>query len=173
MKKAPFDSASAGTVRELDDILNNSAFATQFLIYLEKRSSNTSAVWEEMGAEDIQQEFLLKCQWIQHYARTKLGASDITLEIAATIVNTDKCISFNKKVCDKMFDGFIHFAVANETRPSVLNSIIKTWVAQGRELTELDPKELTPLQVSVYTKNVASLSALAHYGVDITVVDAD
>ena len=158
---------------EFDEILNNSGFGTQFLIYLEKRSANPNAVWDDINDESLQAEFIAKCQWIQHYARTKLGASDITMELAATIINSEKGASFSKNISNKLFDGFMHFIVANETNSQVLNSLMSTWLAEGRSLSELDANGITPAQTAIYTKNIESFAALASMGVDITAIDGD
>lgn len=158
---------------EFYEIINNSGFGTQFLIYLEKRATNPNAVWDDMTDESIQAEFIAKCQWIQHYANTKLGASDITIEVAASIINSEKATSFSKKISDKLFDGFMHFVVANEVNPQVLKSLMNTWLAEGRSLTELDDNKITPAQTAIYTKNIASFAALASMGVDITAIDGD
>lgn len=47
--------------RELVELLNESGFGTQFLIYLEKRALNPQAVWKGMNDESIQAEFIAKC----------------------------------------------------------------------------------------------------------------
>lgn len=112
--------------QQFDEIFNNSGFGTQFLIYLEKRASNPNAVWDDMSNESIQAEFITKCQWVQHYARTKLGASDITMEVAASAINSEKGTSFSNEISEKLFDGFMHFLVANETNPKLLNSLMST-----------------------------------------------
>lgn len=158
---------------ELYEIINNSDFGTQFLIYLEKRAANPNAVWDDMNKDSLQFEFIAKCQWIQHYASTKVGASDITMEVAANIINSEKATSFSNKVSDKLFDGFMHFIVANEKNPQVLNSLMNTWIAEGRSLTELDDNKITPAQTAIYTKNITSFAALASMGVDITAIDGD
>jgi len=158
---------------ELDEILNNSPFVAAFLTYLEKRASNPTAIWDDINDESLRYEFNAKCQWIQHYAKTKLGISDITMELAATVVNSEKGIRFSKEISEKLFDGFLHYIVANETNSQVLNSLMKTWVAEGRSLTELDSNGITPLQTAVYTNNIASFSALASMGIDITSIDND
>ncbi len=159
--------------RKYSEVLNESEFGTQFLIYLEKRVLNSQAVWDNMTDESLLDEFIAKCQWLQHYARTKLGKTDVSMETAATVVNSSKAGSFSKEVSENIFDGFMHFIVANDTRPQVLDSLMTTWVVQGRSLTELDSNKITPLQASVYTKNMTSFAALAANGVDITVLDGD
>lgn len=164
---------STSKSQEFNEILNNSGFGTQFLIYIEKRTSNPNAVWDNMSDESLQAEFIAKCQWIQHYARTKLGMANTTMEIAANAINSEKGTSFSKKVSEKLFDGFMHFIVANETNPQVLNSLMNTWVAEGRSLSELDANGITPAQTAIYTKNISSFAALASMGVDITTIDGD
>lgn len=164
---------STSKSQEFNEILNNSGFGTQFLTYIEKRTSNPNAVWDNMSDESLQAEFIAKCQWIQHYARTKLGMANTTMEIAANAINTEKGTSFSKKVSEKLFDGFMHFIVANETNPQVLNSLMNTWVAEGRSLGELDANGITPTQTAIYTKNITSFAALASMGVDIKAIDGD
>ena len=159
--------------QEFNEILNNSGLGTQFLIYIEKRALNPNAVWDNMSDESLQAEFIAKCQWIQHYARTKLGMTDATMEIAANAINSEKGTRFSKEVSEKLFDGFMHFIVANETNPQVLNSLMNTWVAEGRSLGELDANGITPAQTAIYTKNIASFAALASMGVDISAIDND
>ena len=159
--------------KELVELLNESGFGTQFLIYLEKRDLNPQAFWKGMNDESIQAEFIAKCQWVQHYARTKLGAVNVNMETAASVVNSSNAGSFSKEVSENIFDGFMHFIVANETNPKVLNSLMTTWVSQGRSLTELDSNKITPLQTAVYTKNIASFIALANHDVDITALDGE
>jgi len=159
--------------QEFNEILNNSGLGTQFLIYIEKRASNPNAVWDNMSDKSLQAEFIAKCQWIQHYARTKLGMTDATMEIAANAINSEKGTRFSKEVSEKLFDGFMHFIVANETNPQVLNSLMNTWVAEGRNLGELDANGITPAQTAIYTKNISSFAALASMGVDISAIDGD
>jgi hypothetical protein len=67
-----------------------------------------------MDNESLQQEFIAKCQFIQHYARTKLGLDNVTMELAATTVNNPKAASFKVDICEKIFDGFMHFIAVNE-----------------------------------------------------------
>ena len=158
---------------QLVELLNESGFGTQFLIYLEKRALNPQAVWKNMTDESLQAEFITKCQWVQHYARTKLGAINVNMGTAAGVVNSSNAGSFSREVSENIFDGFMHFVVANETNPKVLNSLMTTWVSQGRSLTELDSNKITPLQTAVYTKNITSFIALANHDVDITALDGD
>lgn len=159
-------------VDKLKELLDDSIFGTQFITYLENRALNSEAVWDDMTNESIQAEFVTKCEWIQHYAKIKLN-TNVTMEIAAAAVNESNATSFSKSVSENIFDGFMHFVVANETNSKVLSSLIKTWVAQGRSLTELDSNKLTPLQVSVYTKNMTSFIELAKAGVEVTEIDGD
>ncbi|MEM6339266.1 MAG: ankyrin repeat domain-containing protein, partial [Pseudomonadota bacterium] len=165
--------SKSGKDEELARLLNESGFGSQFLIYLEKRTLNPQAVWDDMTDESLKAEFITKCQWIQRYARTKLGAIDTTLETAAHVINSTKAQSFSIEVSGNIFDGFMHFVVANETNSEALNSLMTTWVSQGRSLTELDSDKITPLQTAVYTKNSASFISLAKYDVDITATDGD
>lgn len=157
--------------REFVEVLNDADFSKQFLIYIERRALNSDAVWDDMTDESLHAEFIAKCQWVQNYARSKLD--DITIEVAAGIVNSEEGASFSKEVCGDTFDGFMHFVVANKTNPQVLNSLMTTWVAQGRSLTELDSDKITPLQASVLCKNIASFAVLAANGVDITALGGD
>ncbi len=118
--------------------------------------------------DQLNNEFIAKVQWIQHYAKVKLGQS-FTFEIATQVVT--ELITFNSDVCGKMFDGFIHFVSVNETRPEVLNYLMDKWVLQGRSLTELDSFGTSPLSVSVNKGNINAVAALAQHGVDVTMVD--
>lgn len=118
--------------------------------------------------ERLNNEFVAKVQWVQHYAKIKLEQS-ITFEIAAqTAANLT---TFNAAVCGKMFDGFMHFISVNETRPEVLNSLMVKWVLEGRSLTELDALGTSPLSVSVNRGNINAVVALAQHDVDVTAVD--
>lgn len=157
---------------KLIEILKKPDFGNQFLIYIQKRILNLKAVWDNMSNESLQAEFIIKCQWICHYAKTKLNKS-IDLETAAAFINSSKATSFSKKLSGNIFDGFMHFVVANETNSQVLNSLMTTWTLQDRSLTELDANKITPLQTAVYTKNIGSFKALANNNVDITALDSD
>lgn len=117
--------------------------------------------------DQLNNEFVAKVQWVQHYAKVKLGQS-FTFEIAAQAAT--KLTTFNAEVCDKIFDGFMHFISVNETRPDVLNSLMNKWVLQGRSLTELDAFGVSSLSVSV-NKNINAVVALAQHGVDVAAVD--
>ena len=101
--------------REIVGLSSESEFGNQFLIYAEKR------VLDDMTDEFLQAEFITKCQWIQHHARTKLGATGITLETAAHAVNSTKAQSFSREVSKNIFDGFMHFVAANETNQLLLS----------------------------------------------------
>lgn len=118
--------------------------------------------------EQLNNEFVAKVQWVQHYAQVKLGQS-FAFEAAAQAVTT--LTTFNAEVCGKMFDGFMHFISVNETRPEVLNSLMDKWVSQGRSLTELDAFGISPLSLSVNKGNMNAVVALAQRGVDVTTVD--
>lgn len=128
-----------------------------------------------MDNESLQQEFIAKCQFIQHYARTKLGLDNVTMELAATTVNNPKAASFRVDICEKIFDGFMHFIAVNEKNPTVLKSLMDTWVSQGRSLEEkiiVDGLEFTPLNFVVAKNNLPAFVALAQHGIDVTQVDS-
>ena len=159
----------------LNNIFDQHAFGEQFLIYLGNRIGNPQAVWDNMDNESLQQEFIAKCQFIQHYARTKLGLDNVTMELAATTVNNPKAASFRVDICEKIFDGFMHFIVVNEKNPTVLKSLMDTWVSQGRSLEEkiiVDGLEFTPLNFVVAKNNLPAFVALAQQGIDVTQVDS-
>lgn len=159
----------------LNNIFDQHAFGEQFLIYLGNRIGNPQAVWDNMDNESLQQEFIAKCQFIQHYARTKLGMDNVTMELAATTVNNPKAASFRADICEKIFDGFMHFIVVNEKNPTVLKSLMDTWVSQGRTLEEkiiVDELEFTPLNFVVAKNNLPAFVALAQRGIDVTQVDS-
>lgn len=107
-----------------------------------------------MSDECLQTEFIAKCQWIQRYARTKLGMTDATMEIAANVINSEKGTRFSKEVSEKLFDGFMHFIVANETNPQVLNSLMNAGVTEGRSLGELDANGVTPAQTGLFIQKI-------------------
>jgi len=154
------------------EILDTNPFGEQFIIYLGNRIKNPTAVWANIDNEVLQQEFIAKCQFMQHHARTKLGISNFSMEIAATMINNTKAVSFNKTVCGKLFDEFMHFIVVNEKNSVVLKSLMDTWVAQGRSLEELNESGLTPLSLAVATNNLPAFAALAQHGVDVTKIDS-
>lgn len=161
--------------QSLNDILDESPFGEQFLIYLRNRTGNPHAVWANMDSENLQQEFIAKCQFIQHYARTKLGIDNISMELAATTVNNPKAASFRVEICEKIFDGFMHFIAINEKNPAVLKSLMDTWLVQGRSLEEtiiVDGREFTPLNFAVAKNNLQGFVALLQHGVDVTQIDS-
>ncbi len=166
----------AEKIPDLNDIFDQNVFGEQFLIYLGNRIKNPQAVWDNMDNENLQQEFIAKCQFIQHYARTKLGIVDITMELAATTVNNPKAASFRVDICEKIFNGFMHFISVNEKNPAVLASLMDTWVAQGRSLEEIvivDELEFTPLNFVIAKNNLSGFVALAQHGVDVTQLDSN
>lgn len=118
--------------------------------------------------DQLNNEFVAKVQWIQHYAKVKLGQF-FTFEIAAQAAT--KLTTFKSEVCGKIFDGFMHFIAVNETRQEVLNSLMNKWVSQGRSLSELDASGVSALSVSVNKGNINAAIALAQHGVDVTAVD--
>lgn len=159
---------------DLRDLFAQNTFGEQFLIYLGNRIGNPHAVWDNMDNESLQQEFIAKCQFIQHYARAKLGVSSITMELAAITVNNVKARSFNVDICEKIFDGFMHFIAVNEKNPAVLKSLMDTWLLQGRSLGEtiiIDEVEFTPLNFALAKNNLHAFASLAQHGVDVTQLD--
>ncbi len=118
--------------------------------------------------DQLNNEFVAKVQWIQHYAKVKLGQS-FTFEIASQVAT--KLTTFKSEVCGKIFDGFMHFVVVNDTRPEVLSSLMDKWVSQGRSLSEPDSLGASSLSVSVNKGNMNAVVALAQHGVDVTAVD--
>lgn len=120
--------------------------------------------------DQLNNEFVAKVQWIQHYSKIKLGQS-FSFEIAAQAATN--LTTFNAEVCGKTFDGFMHFISVNETRPEVLNSLMDKWISQGRSLNELDVLGASPLSVSVNRGNINAVVALAQHGVDVTAVDGN
>lgn len=100
----------------VQDILANEAFGNEYLKYVESRLINPEAVWENMRNEDLFQEFVAKCQFVQHRAKTKLGA-DISMELAANGINKENANSFSNAICGDLFNGFMHFISVNEKKP--------------------------------------------------------
>jgi ankyrin repeat protein len=156
---------------------NNLAFDNQkigwsFLTYLERRLDNKDLAWQKAEELPFKDEFFVTCLWIQHYAKTKLN-TEISVEEAATMVNLDKASSFSKKISDKFFDGFMHYVAASNIPFTVVDSLMKNWLSDGRSLTELDHNGLTPLQVATYTNNSSTFRALIANRVKATTIDQD
>ena len=167
--KREFKGAGA---REFIDILDRTPLVRNFLTYVEKRAHTPRAVEELMASASLRNEFIAKCEWIQQMSRRE-PTPDVSMENAAIIVNLDSSLSSVSAFKGEIFNGFMHFIVANEKDPSVLSSIMTTWATEGRTLVELDSTGLTPAQVAIYTQNIISFAALAVNGVDITATDKD
>jgi hypothetical protein len=157
-------------------LFNQGVFKQQYMIYVgNKVNNNPSALESNIDRDDLKQEFIAKCQFMQHHARTKMGIESVTMELAATLVNMPKAASFRTAICENLFNGFMHFIVVNEQNPIVLKSLMDAWVDQGRSLSEkitVDGVEFTPLNFCVSKNNLAAFSALAQHGVDVTEVDS-
>ncbi len=155
----------------VQNILANEAFGNEYLKYVEGRLINPDAVWDNMNNENLFEEFVAKCQFIQYSARINLGA-EISMELAAVGINKENANSFKKDVCGELFDGFMHFIAVNEKNPAVLKSLMDTWLKQGRSLEELDGNGVTPLSVGVSVGNIQVVGAFVEQGIDVTKVDA-
>jgi len=153
----------------INKILDKNPYVEQFMIYAGKRASTPHEVGALMQSKSLAYEFDAKCQWVQHLLRA--SHNNISMGEAAALVNSRSDMYSDKAFKEKIFDGFMHFIVANATNPDELNSLMTSWVAQDRSLVELDSNGLTPIQTAVYVNNVIAFTALADKNVDITAID--
>ena len=159
-------------LEKLNNIYGENTFGAQFLIYLRSKTGlNNDVDLSNLNIENLNNEFTLKCLFIQRVTITKHSMTGFTMEQAAIIINKPESSSFNRSISGELFDGFMHFIVANDPRPAALKSLMDTWIAQGRTLTEklvVGGDGFTPLNYAMVKNNIAAVRALIEHGVDIT-----
>jgi len=154
---------------EAADILGKiSPEFAQLLIYMARRVGPTEVKnlfnpTTSLG-QKLMREFDSKCDWVDYTLR-KNNKPDVSSEKNAKIVNfLDEQVGSASAFKGKAFDGFIHYIVAFGKNASLLNSLITTWLDEGRTLEEVNSDGYTPIQMAIFRENTISFETLVNRG---------
>ncbi len=154
-------------------MLKEGAAFYNYISYLTRAQNHGSnydnAFLENLNNKLLLDEFIAKGQFLQHI-------KGLNFETACMMISDKLAISYNKDICGELFNGFLHFIMANEKNDGVLYYIINKWQIQGRSLNEeqeIDGIYFTPFKMAIFHTNIIAVKILVENGVDVTELDRD